>query len=176
MPLQTQLRDSHGRIIEQIVFVSFSRQAHIPDVAFKPAVSADGFQVLRSDAVRKGPVTESALVWSAPKLPPGFRMTAHAAQILPGLADPVDHMVFSDGLASVSVFVEVYSSRSSSGGDVPVAQSARVGSSSAFSMIIDGHKITAVGEVPPVTVRFIASSVKAQGGSVSSSSATDSHR
>jgi sigma-E factor negative regulatory protein RseB len=176
MPLQTQLRDSHGRIIEQIVFVNFSREAHIPDVAFKPRVSADGFQVLRSDAVRKGPVAESGLVWSAPKLPPGFRMTAHAAQILPGLTDPVDHMVFSDGLASVSVFVEVYTRAPSSASDVPVAQSARVGSSSAFSMIIDGHKITAVGEVPPVTVRFIASSVKVQGGGSASSSATEAHR
>jgi negative regulator of sigma E activity len=41
-------------------------------------------------------------------------------------------------------------------------ESARVGSSSAFSTVIDGHKITAVGEVPPDTVRFIANQVKAQ--------------
>jgi negative regulator of sigma E activity len=38
-----------------------------------------------------------------------------------------------------------------------------VGSSSAFSTVIDGHKITAVGEVPPATVQFIATQVKAQG-------------
>jgi len=43
-----------------------------------------------------------------------------------------------------------------------VPESARVGSSSAFSTVIDGHKITAVGEVPPDTVRFIANQVKAQ--------------
>ncbi|TLY85236.1 MAG: hypothetical protein E6K44_12680 [Gammaproteobacteria bacterium] len=35
-------------------------------------------------------------------------------------------------------------------------------SSSAFSTVIDGHKITAVGEVPPDTVRFIASQLKAE--------------
>jgi negative regulator of sigma E activity len=29
--------------------------------------------------------------------------------------------------------------------------------------VIDGHKITAVGEVPPATVQFIATQVKAQG-------------
>jgi negative regulator of sigma E activity len=28
--------------------------------------------------------------------------------------------------------------------------------------VIDGHKITAVGEVPPDTVRFIANQLKAQ--------------
>src|SRR5205814_1401027 len=43
-----------------------------------------------------------------------------------------------------------------------VPESAAVGSSSAFSTVIDGHKITAVGEVPPDTVRFIASQLKAE--------------
>ena len=34
------------------------------------------------------------------------------------------------------------------------------GSTSAFSTVIEGHKVTAVGEVPPETVRAIANSVK----------------
>ena len=46
---------------------------------------------------------------------------------------------------------------------VAVAEAATVGSSSAFSTVVDGHKITAVGEVPPATVQFIATQVKAQG-------------
>jgi negative regulator of sigma E activity len=31
--------------------------------------------------------------------------------------------------------------------------------------VVDGHKITAVGEVPPETVQFIATQVKAAGTS-----------
>jgi sigma-E factor negative regulatory protein RseB len=69
-------------------------------------------------------------------------------------------MVFTDGLASVSVFVEVYASAPPNG---EVIESASVGSSSAFSMLMGGRKITAVGEVPPVTVRYIANSVRSQG-------------
>jgi negative regulator of sigma E activity len=46
--------------------------------------------------------------------------------------------------------------------ETPVAEAATVGSSSAFSTVVDGHKITAVGEVPPETVQFIATQVKAQ--------------
>ena len=38
---------------------------------------------------------------------------------------------------------------------------ARVGSSSAFSSVVDGHQVTAVGEVPPNTVELIAKQVKA---------------
>ena len=60
-----------------------------------------------------------------------------------------------------SVFAEATSQPTQTGGEQPVDESARVGSSSAFSTVIDGHKITAVGEVPPATVRFIANSVQA---------------
>jgi sigma-E factor negative regulatory protein RseB len=88
-------------------------------------------------------------------------MTVRKAQTLPGSTDPVDHLVFTDGLASVSVFVEEKSHLNSSPDEPPVDESARVGSSSAFSTFIDGHKVTAVGEVPPATVRFIANSVQA---------------
>ena len=72
------------------------------------------------------------------------------------------HLVFTDGLASVSVFVEVRPQQPNNSPDQPpVDESANVGSSSAFSTVIDGHKVTAVGEVPPATVRFIANSVQA---------------
>lgn len=167
MPLKTELCDPHGRVIEQVVFSSLTLASKIPDSAFKPEVSTEGFQWLRSDAT---PPKESApvdtVVWEALKLPPGFKMTVRAAQTLPGSTSRVDHLVFTDGLASVSVFVEVRPQQpADSGDDAPVDESARVGSSSAFSTVIDGHKVTAVGEVPPATVRFIANSVQAGNGS-----------
>jgi sigma-E factor negative regulatory protein RseB len=157
MPLKTQLCDAHGRVIEQIVFASLALSAHIPDSAFRPDVSTEGFQWLRSDAAAQRPPSARALAWNAMRLPPGFRMTVRSAQLLPGSAGPVDHLVFTDGFASVSVFVEAQPVH----GDQPPV-SATVGSSSAFSTVIDGHKITAVGEVPPATVQFIATQVKAQ--------------
>jgi negative regulator of sigma E activity len=36
----------------------------------------------------------------------------------------------------------------------------RVGSGYAFSTVVEGHQVTAVGEVPAQTVEFIAHSVK----------------
>jgi sigma-E factor negative regulatory protein RseB len=156
MPLKTQLCDAHGHVIEQIVFADLRLPARIPDSAFKPEVSTEGFQWLRTPSGPPGP-SVATLAWNAMRLPPGFRMSARSAQTLPGSADPVDHLVFTDGLASVSVFVETQRA----GSDGTVVESATVGSSSAFSTVIDGHKVTAVGEVPPDTVRFIATQVKA---------------
>jgi sigma-E factor negative regulatory protein RseB len=158
MPLKSQLCDARGDVIEQIVFANLKLSAHIPDSAFKPEVSTEGFQWLRSDSgvpPAAAPVTE----WSALRLPPGFRLLLRRVQVLPGAPGRVDHLVFSDGLASVSVFVEVRPARPE---EARLSQSATVGSSSAFSTVVDGHKITAVGEVPPATVRFIASQVKAE--------------
>jgi sigma-E factor negative regulatory protein RseB len=160
MPLKTQLCDAHGQIIEQVVFASLTLANHIPDSAFRPEVATDGFQWLRNDPRPAGPdAPNMSTLWSALRLPPGFRMTMRSAQLLPGAHDPVAHLVFTDGLASVSVFVE---SRSAvlTQDQQPVSGVANVGSASAFSTVIDGHKVTAVGEVPPATVRFIASSVQ----------------
>src|SRR5579863_2111926 len=160
MPLKTQLCDAHGRVIEQVVFANLSLPARIADTAFRPEVSTAGFQWRRTGVPPQTmPPVPATLAWNALRLPPGFRITVRSAQVLPGSDQPVDHLVFTDGVASVSVFVET---QSGSATQAPLAQSAAVGSSSAFSTVVDGHKITAVGEVPPATVQFIATQVKAQ--------------
>ena len=160
MPLKSQLSDAHGQVMEQIVFASLTLSTRIPDAAFRPEISTAGFQWLRNDAAPHPQAGAGALAWSAIRLPPGFRMTVRSAQVMPGTAGPVDHLVFTDGFASVSVFVERQPAPS---GPPPVPELATVGSSSAYSTVVDGHKITAVGEVPPATVRFIASQLQAQG-------------
>jgi len=162
MPLKTQLCDARGNVIEQLVFANLRVRSHIPDSAFRPSISTAGFQWLRNDSPPlKETMSRNDTVWSADPLPPGFHMTVRAAQIMPGSPGPVDHLVFTDGLASVSVFVET-THMELTPGQGPVMESARVGSSYAFSTVVDGHKVTAVGEVPAQTVRFIADSVKAQ--------------
>ena len=160
MPLKSQLVDPHGQVIEQIVFASLTLSSRIADAAFRPEISTEGFQWLRNDATPHPQAGASALAWSVTNLPPGFRMSVRSTQILPGSVGTVDHLVFTDGFASVSVFVERQPAPS---GQPPVPESATVGSSSAFSTVVDGHKITAVGEVPPATVRYIAGQLKAQG-------------
>ena len=154
MPLKTQLCDARGQVMEQIVFASLTLPARIPDTAFRPEVSAQGFHWLRNGPPMAPPA--ATLPWGALRLPPGFRMTVRAAQSLPGLPNPVDHVVFSDGFASVSVFIERQQAGSAS---MPAPESATVGSSSAFSTVVDGQRITAVGEVPPATVQYFATQV-----------------
>jgi sigma-E factor negative regulatory protein RseB len=160
MPLKTQLCDGAGQVIEQVSFASLSTPAHIPDSAFKPDLSTEGFQWLRDES-RAPQSFRAPVMWSALRLPPGFRLSARAAQMLPGSSAPVAHLVFTDGLASVSVFV---GSQAQPDPRHVVSGSTQVGSSSAFFTVIEGHEVTGVGEVPPQTVRFIVNSVTEQSG------------
>jgi sigma-E factor negative regulatory protein RseB len=155
MPLKTQLCDQSGKVIEQILFSNIDLPERIPDSMFKPMVDASSFRWLRAER-QQLPLASTPALWAAMRLPPGFRMATRGAQSLPGSSEPVAHLVFTDGVASVSVFIEPRRA------DAPAQQGpARVGSSSAFSTIVDGHQITAVGEVPASTVQFIATQVKA---------------
>jgi sigma-E factor negative regulatory protein RseB len=156
MPLKTQLCDGRGRVIEQLLVADLKLPKVIPDTAFKPDVSTEGFQWLRTE--RETPskeVAQNGALWSALKLPPGFRMTVRSTQVMPGSNSPVAHLVFSDGLASVSVFVGEAAT-----GPAQQPSSVQLGSSSAYSAIVEGRKVTALGDVPQVTVRTIANSIK----------------
>lgn len=158
MPLKTQLCDAHGRVIEQVIFASLATPSEIPDSAFRPDISTDGFEWQRPQPM-KAALDAAIASWDALKLPPGFHMSVRAAQAIPGSGDPVEHIVYTDGVASVSVFIESHMHA-----DHSLAGSAQLGSSSAYSTIVDGHPVTVVGEVPPLTVRYIAGSVKADPG------------
>ncbi len=152
MPLKTELLDSAGNAIEQVVFSSLSMRHHIADEEFKPHLVTTGFAWLRNDGAPAVTATGPG-VWNNAPLPPGFQLTAQMAQMMPGVAEPVTHLVFSDGLATVSVFIQTEIFHNSP--NQVRAGLAQVGSSSAFASVQSGHKYVALGEVPPATVRLI---------------------
>jgi sigma-E factor negative regulatory protein RseB len=169
MPLKTQLCDARGQIIEQILFARLDMPETIADADLAPAVRTDGMRW-----VRQGPSTDSASealsAYRASELPPGFHLTVSGAQTLGEASAPAAHLVYSDGLATVSVFVEPEAparaddAASAAAASEPPEGLARVGSGFAFSTVVQGHQVTAVGEVPAQTVEFIAHSVKSFGG------------
>jgi sigma-E factor negative regulatory protein RseB len=166
MPLKTQLCDSRGQVIEQIFFARLDMPETIPDSDLAPSVRTEGMRW-----VRQGPSRDSASpalsAYRASELPPGFHLTVAGAQTIGGATVPASHLVYSDGVATVSVFVEAPRPSAAGADTGPSAESeppmqglARVGSGFAFSTIVQGHQVTAVGEVPAQTVEFIAHSVK----------------
>jgi sigma-E factor negative regulatory protein RseB len=88
-------------------------------------------------------------------LPDGFELSAAARRRIAGSEYPVEHLVYTDGLATVSVFIEDPNSETEVGEGY-----IRLGSTSAYSLTLDGRKVTAMGEVPRQTVELIATSIE----------------
>ena len=157
MPLKAQLLDHEGVAVEQIQFVSMIVPAEISDARLQPDVETEGFTWYEQDRLPDPSiVTAPVATWAIEEPPPGFRLTEFRVRTLPGADHPLEHMVYSDGLASVSVFVEPADAT-----DKELAGLSRMGAAHAFTLILDGQQITAVGEVPPNTVERMARSLRA---------------
>ena len=170
MPLKTQLCDSRGQVIEQILFARLEMPDNIPDSDLTPAVHTQGMRWVHQGASQDA-APEGLSAYRAGELPPGFRLTISGAQTLGGATVPATHLVYSDGLATVSVFVEAPADVKPNTDDKPgtppeppMEGLARVGSGFAYSTVVQGHQVTAVGEVPAQTVEFIANSVRSYSG------------
>ena len=151
LPVRSELSDSAGRVIERLRFTRLDLVDDIADAAFEPAVDQSRLRWVRQSPQSVGAVP----AWRAAQVPPGFRLSVSGLQAMAGTSAPVSHLVYSDGLASVSVFIE-----SPQPGTPPVIGSGRSGVASAFSTVVQGHQVTVVGEVPPDTLKYIATGLR----------------
>ena len=161
MPVKTQLSSLSGEIIEQVTFATVSMPARIEDDLLKAEVNTEGFRWLRREPPTFKPGELQA--WSAQSLPPGFRRGAGGVVGLPGPPKPSSHLVFTDGLATVSVFIESAGTPpaiSRNGTPRKAQGAAQLGAASAFTTVFEGFRLIAVGEVPPATVKAIAESLR----------------
>jgi sigma-E factor negative regulatory protein RseB len=155
MPLQSTLLDEQGEVVEQILFTEIEIPADIPASALEPTIDTTGFTALRAPEAKQ---LAAEIPWRAAAVPGGFKLSVATQSPMAGSDTPVEHLVYSDGLATVSVFIEAPATNT----DVRDGFST-AGSTNAFSLTrSDGRKVTAIGEVPRRTVRTIASSLVAE--------------
>jgi sigma-E factor negative regulatory protein RseB len=149
-PLQTQLL-SDGTAIEQVKFADITLNHEIHASALEPSYSTENFTWLRQPSGHNGSLIETS--WISDQLPSGFLVVATHEETMAGSDELVTHILFSDGLANVSVFIAANSGKL-------VAGPARVGGSSSFSVENGDFEITAIGEVPAITVEQIATTMR----------------
>ncbi len=153
MPLKSQLKNDRNEIVEQILFTSIAMPETIPQSAIEPTIDTQGFTWYRPPASAQSQ-DPAVAAWRAAQVPSGFELSAATVRVMAGSEYPVEHLVYSDGLAAVSVFIEDPKTRTE-----PMTGFARMGSANAFSVRLSGRQVTAVGEVPRRTVESIATSL-----------------
>jgi sigma-E factor negative regulatory protein RseB len=141
--------DSAGNQIEQFMFTQLAI-GHVTPEMVKSRHAASGFRVEDAEAA---PTRLAG--WSLSSELPGFHKVVELTRRM-GESKPVGQMVYSDGLAAVSVFIEPLQAR---------RESARTGLASLgaihiYTREVANHMVTVVGEAPAASVQRIANAVE----------------
>lgn len=147
LPLKSRVVNGHGGVVSMFVF-SEIQIGKAPDVRLFR-------NELAGKRIHKASLDDSAAVAWDVTPPPGFERVQEAVRSLPGKQAPVTHLVFSDGLSVLSMFVEPVD---------PQIQNLRglsaEGVIGIYAREVDGHTVTTLGEVPNMALIETGNSVK----------------
>ena len=160
LPLKMQLV-ANDRVLEEVRFTDVTIGRPIDDAVFVMSIDDSDFRVLHAQAPEieetdqlrpagRMADAEAAQESQAQDDTSGFRLRASEGQLVNINGRVARRYEFSDGLASVSVFV------SSSPRTRGVAQHQRFGSAHSYQQQVGDSTMTLVGEVPLQTLRMLA--------------------
>jgi len=147
LPLKSRSVNSNGSVVSMFVFSEIQ-------IGRAPAA-----QLFRNDLAGKQIQNASldkptGVAWSVTP-PPGFVQVQEAVRSLPGKEAPVTHLVFSDGLSAMSMFVEPVNAQ------VQRLQGLSAeGAIGVYARETNGYTVTTLGEVPSITLIETGNSVK----------------
>ncbi len=148
--LRSAVVDAARRPLEQFMFVALDVGTRPSETDLVPSGATAG---AAAPADEMPLATRSA--WDIANLPPGFRLVR--AEQTAGAAPAAEHLVYSDGLASVSVYIEPHPLSA----PLAVESGLMRGALSIHSIDAAGVRVTALGDVPPATVQAMARGVRA---------------
>jgi sigma-E factor negative regulatory protein RseB len=151
--VKMQTLDNDGHVLEQAAFSELQLDAPVSMTSLTQMMSkTEGYQVEKPDMVK---ITASAEGWALKTAVPGFKsMSCYRRLVRAGVGATKDNAlqwVFSDGLASVSLFVEVFDSHRHG-----APGSTAMGATHTLTRRIGDWWLTVVGEVPPQTLAVFA--------------------
>lgn len=149
--VKMQTRDAGGHVVEQVAFTDLQLDAPVrAEALMKPMEGARDYAVLRPVLRKTALETEG---WRLKASVPGFQpVSCYARSEAESKKPAVLQCVFSDGLASVSLFLETYEpQRHTKEG------SGSAGATHSLARRYGEHWVTALGEVPVETLnRFVS--------------------
>jgi len=152
--LKSDMVNADGKALEQVMFTSLTVMDRVPEEDLKPVSLQEGFKWFRGEEMTDEHKASHVPGWKVKRLPGGFRMIANSEHNLAMGRKPVEHLVYTDGLSSVSVFIEKPDTKTDEMKGVSY-----MGAVNAYGTIVAGYQVTVVGEVPEAAVMMIGDSV-----------------
>ena len=150
--LRAKLFNDRKQMVEQFMFTQLDVNRSVARQSLKSRYEqSQGWQ--KQYAVKSAKDTDTG--WQVGNLPAGFKKVMEMTRNLVGRAAPVSHLVYSDGVLSVSVFVESVQTAPNSITSVL----AEDGPTSFAMRAVADHQVTVMGEVPLAAVQTIADGV-----------------
>jgi sigma-E factor negative regulatory protein RseB len=147
--LKWVLFDNSHIPIAKLMFTDFAMGSAVNLAELESDTKPEDFVEMKTFSLQKTVVTQTSPRWQPSRLPPGFNLASYSHQKDEG--GVYEHMVYSDGLAAVSVYVE----ENADGTGVKPGIS-RLGTNNAYTRREGNLQITVIGEVPAITVKYIA--------------------
>lgn len=149
--LKVSLIDGRGRELRQAFFVDLELLPEVSAADWDQPHPAASPQLVWSEYTLDRRGLGKDVPWRVSSLPPGFSLGDYARGRLPGGSQEVEQLTVSDGLATVSVFID----RASSGAQ-PLQGVSRIEALPAYGTTVHGHHVILLGAVPEATLEQIA--------------------
>lgn len=148
IPLKAGLIDQHGEPIETFAFTELRIGGPVDRKALKarPDMAGSEWKVVN---VRTRSGDEDNWLFNAPLA--GFRKIMGMRRQMHVGVPEMTHLVFSDGLAAFSVFIEPLV-----GGSKPETGQFAMGTVNIYKRIADGHLVVVMGDLPPASLKTVA--------------------
>ncbi len=151
--LRARTLNDRKQVIEQYTFTDLRLGPQMARSDVKPVFQSRVKQWI-TDAQPRDEAKGADTGWEVTKPPAGYRKIGELRRTLPGRQRPVSQIVLSDGLASISVFVEAAGLPSR-----PAEAAAEQGTTSFFVRPAGDHVVTVLGEVPIEAAQQVGRSV-----------------
>jgi sigma-E factor negative regulatory protein RseB len=155
--LKSRMLNEAQEVVEQFSFTQLSIGAGVTKEMIRPSFDVRPPQ-WRLNRFGNSQASHSASGWVLKNFPAGFRKILEMQRVKPGQNSEVTHIVFSDGLAAISIFIEPAANRRQ------VSEGLfRQGAINIYTRTLNNQVITVLGETPAPTVVQMANSISQRG-------------
>ncbi len=154
LPLKTEMYNEQGKMISRLMFTEIVFES--VSLEYSPVAEPPPGKVRRQATAE--PYARASAGWRFEEIPKGFEPRLHIRRSGKNGSDTVEHFVFSDGLATLSLYIEAP--------DHPgqrLIGLSRAGAVNAYGHDFGDYHATAVGEVPMATLERVARSPRPVG-------------